>query len=97
MREFYMVWVAGTRAPSRVYTDLQAALDEAQRLRTEVTGREVYVMAPTHRLDGRPLTGIKEGSSARSQPVEPKPDRPSVTVKKSRKIALAQALASNAG
>lgn len=82
MREFYMVWVAGTRGPTRCYSDLQVALDEAQRLRTEVTGREVYVLAPTHRLDGRPLLEIKDGESAKRQPVEPV-----VTVKRSRKIS----------
>lgn len=81
MREFYMVWVAGTRAPSRVHADLQMALDEAQRLRRESTGREVYVLAPTHRIDGRPLLDIREGGPARSQPVSP-----SVTVKKARKV-----------
>lgn len=84
MREFYMVWVAGTRAPSKCYSDLQPALDEATRLRQEDTGREVYVLAPTHRIDGRPLTGIKDGGSARSQPVEPVPKR--AILKKNRAI-----------
>ncbi len=92
MREFYMVWVVGSRAPSKCYTDPQAALDEAQRLRLEVTGREVYVLAPTHRIDGRPMLDIKEGGSARSQPVAPK-----IVVKKSRKLAGKPELASNAG
>ena len=79
MREFYMVWVAGQRGPCRCYSELQTALDEATRLRLEETGREVYILAPTHRIDGRPLDAIKEGVSARRQPVAPK-----VFVKKRR-------------
>ena len=83
MREFYMVWVAGMRGPNRTYSDLQAAVDEAQRLRTEATDREVYVLAPTHRMPGRAMLTDPAGEPCGKLKVEP-----SVSIKKTRKLSL---------
>lgn len=76
-----MVWVAGMRGPNRTYSDLQVALDEARRLRTECTTREVYVLAPTHRIDGRALLEIRQGAPSAGLKVAPE-----IRVKKTRKV-----------
>ena len=74
MREFWVVWVAGKpldgkHTPARTFDSLAAALGEAQRLRREVTEREVYVLAPTHRLDGIGLTHVLDGAACHRQPM----------------------------
>lgn len=71
MRGFYMVWVAGTKPPTKMHTELQAALDEAQRLRREETSREVYVLAPLTSMDGRPLAHVVPGLPCHKQPMVP--------------------------
>lgn len=75
-----MVWVAGRGAPSVMHQDIDAALASAERLRREFTGREVFVLAPVARIDGRPLTEIREAMSPRRQPVA----APVVSVKRRR-------------
>ena len=71
MQEFYMVWVAGTQGPKVMFATLDKALESAEWLRREQTGREVYVLAPVARLDGRPLLEVRDGISPRRQPVAP--------------------------
>lgn len=85
MENFYMVWVAGRGAPTRVYASQSDALDRAETLRREFTGREVYVLAPSHCLQGRPIIEIRDGESVRAQKVA----KPIVTVKKRRVLAPA--------
>lgn len=80
MQEFYMVWVAGTQGPKVMFTTLESALQSADWLRREQTGREVYVLAPVARVDGRPLLEVRDGISPRRQPVSP------VVVIKKRKM-----------
>lgn len=83
MNHFYMVWVAGMRGPNRTYTDVQLAMAEAERLRREATDREVYVLAPTHRLGGRPILPFADGAPCAKIKVGP-----SITIKKRRVIPL---------
>lgn len=84
MQNFYMVWVAGRDGPKVVYSDLEKALAQAEALRRESTGREVYVLAPLHCVEGRPIIEIREGKGARAQKVAPV-----VTIKKRRTLAPA--------
>lgn len=81
MRRFYMVWVAGRGSPTVMYNELEAALERAEALRREHTGREVYVLAPTHRIDGRPMGEIVDGCKSKNQPVAP-----AIRVKKRRRL-----------
>lgn len=83
MQNFYMVWVAGRGAPARLFNSLAAALESAERLRREVTGREVFVLAPANRLPGRGLLPFEDGVNCRAAQVEPE-----VIVKKRRRIVV---------
>jgi hypothetical protein len=69
VREFYVVWVAGNQLTPTAFNGLEAALEEAQRLRRELTQREVYVLAPTHRIDGAGLAKIVDGAPVNQQPI----------------------------
>lgn len=68
--EFWMVWIAGMGVPKNMHTTLDSAITEAERLRKERTGREVYVLAPVHKIEGRKLLTIKP--TARSCKVQPR-------------------------
>jgi hypothetical protein len=71
--DFWMVWVAGARIPKRIHPTKESAVTEAERLRREVTQREVYVLEPVHRVDGRKLLSVKPSKSLQKQEIEPDP------------------------
>lgn len=70
MDKFWMVWIAGMKAPKQMHDTYESALAEATRLRTERTGREVHILAPVHTIPGRKLITLRP--SAQGCKVEPK-------------------------
>lgn len=69
---FWLVWVAGRGGPKRIHLTLEEAKTEARRLREEVTGREVYVLAIVHREIGRKILTLGPRRTRSSCVVEPK-------------------------
>lgn len=57
--KFWMVWVAGMKAPKQMHDTYESAVEEAERMRREVTGREVHVLAPVHTIAGRKLITLR--------------------------------------
>lgn len=57
--KFWMVWIAGMRAPKQVHESFESALEEATRLRKERTGREIHILAPVHTVPGRKLITLR--------------------------------------
>lgn len=59
MDKFWMVWIAGMKAPKQMHESLESAVKEAERLRQERTGREIFILAPVHVIAGRKLITIR--------------------------------------
>ena len=68
--DFWMVWVPGHGGPKRMYDNEQEAIDQAKRLRAEKTTREVYVLKPVFKVDGRKILTVKNGRSIQNVDVE---------------------------
>jgi len=53
-----------------MYDNEQEAIDQAKRLRAEKTTREVYVLKPVFKVDGRKILTVKNGRSIQNVDVE---------------------------
>lgn len=72
--DFWLVWVPGRDAPKRLHDSYESALREATKLRANKTTREVYILAPVHRIEGRKLLRLpRNGISAANRNLEVEP------------------------
>jgi hypothetical protein len=71
--DMWLVWVPGKQSPKKLHASKEAAVTEAKRLRTETTGREVYVFEAVEIIPGRKVLSIKNGNpnSRNAVTVEP--------------------------
>jgi len=69
--EFWMVWVAGRVAPKILHESFESAITEAERIK-HATGREIYILKPVHKIEGRKLISLKGKGGGKLGQVEPR-------------------------